>query len=193
MRLRYPGSCRLCGTQLPAGQQGIYERETKTVRCFVCPGVGLDSSPRPELESEVDTESEVDIDVAGGSARREYERRKSAREQRIRAAHPKLGGLILALSDEPQTTRTWEQGAIGEELLAERLKDLQSDMRILHDRRVPGSRANIDHIVVSSAGVWVIDAKRYKDKRPELRVEGGIIRPRGGVAPSRRSRPDQTR
>ena len=117
-------------------------------------------------------------EVAGGSARREHERRKSAREQRIRANHPKLGGLILALSDEPQTTRAWEQGAIGEELLAERLKDLPSDMRILHDRRVPGSRANIDHIVVSSAGVWVIDAKRYKDKRPELRVEGGIIRPR---------------
>jgi hypothetical protein len=51
-------------------------------------------------------------------------------------------------------------------------------MRVLHDRRVPGSRANIDHIVVSSAGVWVIDAKRYKGKRPELRVEGGILRPR---------------
>jgi hypothetical protein len=26
--------------------------------------------------------------------------------------------------------------------------------------------------------VWVVDAKRYKDKRPSLRVEGGIMRPR---------------
>lgn len=183
MRLRYPGSCRLCGTQLPAGQQGIYERETKTVRCVVCPGMAFDSPPRPELEPEVDTEpeSEVEVDlavdVAGGSARREYERRKTGREQRIRAAHPKLGGLILALSDDPQSTRAWERGAIGEELLAERLKDLPAGMRVLHDRRVPGSRANIDHIVVSPAGVWVIDAKRYKGKRPELRVEGGILRP----------------
>jgi hypothetical protein len=137
-----------------------------------------------ETQAEIETgrgpkpQSEVDIDVAGGSARREYERRKTGREQRIRAAHPKLGGLILALSDDPQSTRAWERGAIGEELLAERLKDLPSDMRVLHDRRVPGSRANIDHIVVSSAGVWVIDAKRYKGKRPELRVEGGILRPR---------------
>ncbi|MDO8381833.1 MAG: nuclease-related domain-containing protein, partial [Microbacterium sp.] len=150
--------------------------------------MALDSPPRPELEPEVDTEpesevelaSEVDleVDVAGGSARREYERRKTGREQRIRANHPKLGGLILALSDDPQSTRAWERGAIGEELLAERLKDLPAGMRVLHDRRVPGSRANIDHIVVSSAGVWVIDAKRYKGKRPELHVEGGILRPR---------------
>jgi hypothetical protein len=183
MRLRYSGSCRLCDIQLPAGQHGIYERETKTVRCVQCPDVTI-AATETETQAEIETgrgpkpQSEVDIDVAGGSARREYERRKTGREQRIRAAHPKLGGLILALSDDPQSTRAWERGAIGEELLAERLKDLPSDMRVLHDRRVPGSRANIDHIVVSSAGVWVIDAKRYKGKRPELRVEGGILRPR---------------
>lgn len=182
MRLRYSGTCRLCATPLPAGQHGIYERETKTVRCVVCPVPAIESDR--ETEGETEPEIEIapdvnnDIDVAGGSARREHELRKSAREQRIRASHPKLGGFILALSDEPQTTRAWEQGAIGEELLAERLKDLPADMRVLHDRRVPGSRANIDHIVVSSAGVWVIDAKRYKGKRPELHVEGGILRPR---------------
>jgi hypothetical protein len=32
---------------------------------------------------------------------------------------------------------------------------------VLHDRRTPGSRANIDHIVVSAGQVFVIDAKRY--------------------------------
>src|SRR5699024_9308893 len=48
---------------------------------------------------------------------------------------------------------------------------------VLHDRRIPGSRANIDHIVVTAGGVWVIDAKRYRG-RPALRVEGGLIRPR---------------
>jgi hypothetical protein len=26
--------------------------------------------------------------------------------------------------------------------------------------------------------VWVVDAKRYKDKRPALHVEGGFLRPR---------------
>ncbi|WOQ17838.1 nuclease-related domain-containing protein [Raineyella sp. W15-4] len=51
-------------------------------------------------------------------------------------------------------------------------------LRILHDRRIPGSRANIDHIIICPAGVFVVDAKRYQGKRPELRVEGGLLRPR---------------
>lgn len=52
------------------------------------------------------------------------------------------------------------------------------DLVVLHDRRIPGSRANIDHVVVTRAGVWVIDAKRYQGGRPRLRVEGGLLRPR---------------
>lgn len=31
--------------------------------------------------------------------------------------------------------------------------------------------------MVTKAGVWVIDAKRYKG-RPELKTEGGVLRPR---------------
>ena len=48
---------------------------------------------------------------------------------------------------------------------------------MLHDRRILRTKANIDHIAVSAAGVFVIDAKRYKG-RPQLRVEGGLFRPR---------------
>jgi hypothetical protein len=32
---------------------------------------------------------------------------------------------------------------------------------VLHDRRIPGRRANIDHLVVAPSGIWVIDAKHY--------------------------------
>lgn len=49
---------------------------------------------------------------------------------------------------------------------------------MLHDRRIPGTKANIDHIVVTAGGVLVVDAQRYVNKRPDLRVEGGILRPR---------------
>ncbi|GAA2494106.1 nuclease-related domain-containing protein [Terrabacter carboxydivorans] len=48
---------------------------------------------------------------------------------------------------------------------------------MLQDRRIPRTRANIDHIVVSRNGVFVVDAKKYKG-RPALRVEGGLFRPR---------------
>jgi hypothetical protein len=48
---------------------------------------------------------------------------------------------------------------------------------LLHDRGIPRSRANIDHILVGPAGVFVIDAKRYAG-RPTLRVTGGLLGPR---------------
>jgi len=122
---------------------------------------------------------EVEIGTPGASARRAFDRRHAKRAERVRAKHPKLGGLILALSDDPQSTTAWDRGALGEERLGQRLNELASDtLRPLHDRRIPGTRANIDHIVVAPSGVYVIDAKRYKDKRPSLKVEGGILRPR---------------
>src|SRR4029079_16318417 len=62
--------------------------------------------------------------------------------------------------------------------LGARLNELVSEsVRVLHDRRIPGSKANIDHIVVAPFGIYVVDAKRYQG-RPTLKVEGGILRPR---------------
>lgn len=173
MRLRYAGVCHLCGAALPQGEVAVYERAARRVRCVSCPASVAEapdaaSAPPEDLAS----------GTAGASARREYERRRDSREKRIRQKHPKVGGLILALSDEPQSTRAWERGAIGEERMATRLKDLPEPARVLNDRRIPGTRANIDHIVVAPSGVWIIDAKRYTNKRPVLRVEGGILRPR---------------
>ena len=116
--------------------------------------------------------------VAGSSARREYDRRKAKDEERLRQKWGKLGGIAVALSDEKQSTKAWATGAIGEERLGARLDSLASEsIVVLHDRRIPGTKANIDHIAITSAGIWVIDAKRYKG-RPELKVEGGVIRPR---------------
>jgi hypothetical protein len=120
----------------------------------------------------------VAVGTPGGSARREYERRKAGREGRIRAKYPRLGGLIHALSNEPQSTTAWDTGATGEERLGHRLNELAGDtFRVLHDLRIPGTRANIDHVAVTRTGVFVIDAKRYRG-RPHLRVDGGILRPR---------------
>lgn len=55
--------------------------------------------------------------TVGASTRREYERRSAKREKRIREKHTKLGGLIPALTDEPQSTAAWRAGAAGEERL----------------------------------------------------------------------------
>lgn len=188
MRLRYAGVCRLCGRELAAGQLAVYERTGRRVRCLSClaetptqleQNAPSGGAPLGQiLSAAAPAGPELDEGTAGASARLEYERRRDRRERRIRTKHPRLGGLILALSDEPQSTRAWERGAIGEEQLAARLRDLPAPARVLHDRRIPGTRANIDHIVIAPSGIWVIDAKRYKDKRPALQVDGGIFRPR---------------
>jgi hypothetical protein len=34
----------------------------------------------------------------------------------------------------------------------------------LHDRRVPGSLANIDHVVIAPSGVWIVDAKNFRGR-----------------------------
>ena len=183
MRLRYAGTCRECGARLDAGQHAAYFRAEKAIECLSCAGGVVAVTPRPSSEPVREPhhpaqEPPADTGSAGASARREYERRAAKRAERVRSAHPKLGGLILALSEEPQSTRAWDRGARGEELLTKRL-DALSDRGVLlpHDRRIPGSRANIDHMAVSAAGIFVIDAKCYAG-RPHLRVEGGLLRPR---------------
>lgn len=40
----------------------------------------------------------------------------------------------------------------------------------------PWTKVNDDHIVVTPGAVLVVDAKRFVDSRPELRIEGGILR-----------------
>lgn len=180
MRLRFAGSCDSCGQPLDAGTRAAYLKASKTVRCLPCVG-GEDATSAPAaaaIPEHAPVPEAVDSGTAGSSARREYERRAAKREARIREAHPRLGGLILALSDEPQSTTAWARGARGEELLASRLGTLtDKGVRLLHDRRIPRTRANIDHIAVGPTGVHVIDAKRYQG-RPALKIEGGLLRPR---------------
>lgn len=178
MKLRYAGVCRECSYDLPAGTKAVYGVSSKTVRCLQC----ADPAGTPAQTFSAEAAAEVALDhldgVAGSSARREHQRRKASREERIRGRHPKLGGVILALSDDPQSTRAWAVGAQGEERLGRRLDTLGSPLvRVLHDRRIPGTRANIDHVVICPSGVFVIDAKRYKG-RPHLRAEAGLFSPR---------------
>lgn len=174
MKLRYEGTCHLCGRTLERNVLAVYARPTKTVRCISCEPI-----PVSEDDGELPPASSTVADVAGASAQREYERRKTMREERVRAKHPKIGGLILALSDDPQSTKAWASGAKGEAALGARLdRHASESIAVLHDRRIPGTSANIDHIVVTAGEVFIVDAKRYVNKRPDLRVEGGLLRPR---------------
>lgn len=129
-----------------------------------------------QFPSEPDFEP-LDLGRAGHSAREEYRRRMARREERILADHPRLAPLRHVIGPA-QATRAWEQGAKGEVKVGRRLDAIASpDCVVLHDRRIPRSRANIDHMVVTRKQVWVVDTKRYKG-RPQKRVEGGFGRPK---------------
>jgi hypothetical protein len=120
---------------------------------------------------------------AGASAQREFDRRVQRREETVRAAHPKLGGLLLALFNEPTSTRVWAQGASGERAVAAKLEELEGEhVTALHDRSMVDAngrrtRANIDHIAVAATGVWVIDAKTHRGAL-QVRRSGGLFTPR---------------
>jgi hypothetical protein len=120
-----------------------------------------------------------DVNAPGTSAQREYERRTAKDDQRRQDEWGRLAGFVKAVTPEKQSTKAWSSGAAGEAAVGARLDGLASEsIRVMHDRRIPRSKANIDHIVVTPGGVWVIDTKRYAGKAPEKRVEGGIVRPR---------------
>jgi Nuclease-related domain len=168
LRLRYPARCSVCGCDLTRGTEAWWDAAAKKVTYLVC-GSGADLAR--ELAG-----------TAGASGREKYERLDARREENARRAWGRpLGGVVLALSDDPQSTRTWQHGSAGEERLARFLeRELPESALALRDRRIPGSRANIDHIGVAPSGVWVIDGKLYRGK-VERRTLGPIWRPEAAV------------
>jgi hypothetical protein len=153
-----------CDAALPVGTPAFWDAAAKTVTCLEClAGADVSGSNGGANRDEL----VLDRGVPGASARHRYERLHAQREQRARERLGRLGGLYLALTNDPQSTVAWAQGSRGERLLGEHLEKLQDArvVHVLHDRRIPGTRSNIDHIAVTRSGtVWAIDAKNYSGK-----------------------------
>ncbi|GHE29472.1 hypothetical protein GCM10017673_35090 [Streptosporangium violaceochromogenes] len=67
-----------------------------------------------------------------------------------------------------EAVRTWRKGALGERRTARMPRPLaRRGYTILHDRAIPGSRANVDHLVIGGAGVFVVDTKHVDTKHSE--------------------------
>ena len=79
-------------------------------------------------------------------------------------------GLGWALRSRPSAdTRAWRRGAAGERRTAKLLAPLERrGWAVLHDLAIPGSPANIDHLLIGPGGVLVIDSKQY---RGQLRLD----------------------
>jgi hypothetical protein len=64
----------------------------------------------------------------------------------------------------------WRRGAAGERRTARLLAPLERrGWAVLHDLAIPGSPANLDHLVIGPGGVLVVDSKQYRGR---LRLDG---------------------
>jgi hypothetical protein len=61
-----------------------------------------------------------------------------------------------------EQARSWQRGAHGERRTARLLDRLTRDGYVIfHDLAVPGSDANVDHLVIGPTGLFVIDSKQW--------------------------------
>ena len=101
-----------------------------------------------------------------------------------------LGGLAalaagwgLRFRPSPDAV-AWRRGAAGERRTARLLAPLERHgWVILHDLAVPGSRANLNHLVIGPGGVFVIDSKQYHG-RLQLDAVGKLWHGRHPLAPT---------
>ena len=159
LKLRWPDACVVCGCALPAGAEAWWDATARTVTCVACSDKAIAAAmvpPAPEL----------DRGEPAASVAREYRRRRHNREARTRARHPWIGGLLLTLRGPPNHETAFHRGELGEQTVAAALerRTAQRPAIVLHDRRMPGGRGNIDHLAVAASGVYVIDAKSHRGK-----------------------------
>lgn len=94
--------------------------------------------------------TEVSSSRAGSSAAAEADRlRKLADQQQARAEQTRI------------QADNWAKGAEGERRTAEVLNALPAAFVVLHDLHVPGSKANVDHLVIGPNGVFAVDSKAH--------------------------------
>lgn len=175
LKLRRPDVCVVCGSALPAGSRAGWDAAARTVTCGPC----LERAVVPAVAEAA--LADVDRGQPGASIAREHERRKRNREARTLEAHPRIGGLLLALREPPQHEISFHIGEIGERAVAAYLEQRTADgpTILLHNRRMPGGRGDIDHVAIAPTGVFVIDAKAINGKvriaRPLFRSERLLI------------------
>jgi hypothetical protein len=168
MSIRRSDTCSVCGVELLAGTTAWWDGAAHAVTCVTCHDASVTltpvdvAPPQPDSEHPAPGTPHVQTGVAGQSALEEYQRRHEKREARIDAKFGRLAGVVKFLTDDPQSITAWRKGSAGERKLAASLQENLGDRAVLlHDRKVPGTRGNIDHVVVASSGVWVVDAKNY--------------------------------
>ncbi|RAX46155.1 NERD domain-containing protein [Arthrobacter sp. AQ5-06] len=94
--------------------------------------------------------------------------------EQSRLAAERVQRLKRQLGQAERATKSWDAGAVGERLVADRLSRLiPHGWYLLNDVHWPGRpKANLDHVLVGPGGVVVVDAKNWTG---EVRVSAGVL------------------
>ena len=147
----------MCGTVLPRGSRIFWERSAPVL----CPDCACEA--KDSLHGSI-------FNGPGASAARMFERKKAGEKSALRSGLGSSRRMLRSSSGDLKESENWLKGAVGERKVGSVLNRLESRGFgfALHDRALPGSSANIDHMWVTDKEVWVVDAKAW---------EGSVYRP----------------
>lgn len=147
-RLDLDSCCAECGTDLAFGQVAVWCAAERVIKCLPCAGVSDDSGVL-------------------GHPQRALERTSVGRRAAVVAS--KLRG-----ARNSAVAPVMESACRGKQETAEVLEGI-AGIEVLHDRRIPRTKAIIDHLIVAPAGVFVLGVHSGTG-RVELRDRGGVLR-----------------
>ncbi len=129
------------------------------------------------MVEEADFGGDTDVGRPGASARAEFERRLRRDADRLRRRlGPLLEPVVALLAGVRPSTARWRAGGLAEERVGRVLSQAVGRAGVvLHDRAIPRSRANVDHIAIVPSGAWVIDTKRYRGRVRRGRPPGRLL------------------
>jgi hypothetical protein len=158
IKARFSSKCFLCNVVINKGGEIRYYSVSKSVTCLEC----LATNSYGE---------------AGKSAKDKALKIESKRKESVESI-PIIGKFIYPFLDPSKEAQKWSKGADGEERVGSLLDELavENNFIAIHDRKIPDSKANIDHMLVTPKGVFIIDAKNYKGL-VELRKSGSFFMP----------------
>ncbi len=199
MVIQRPDTCVSCAQTLPPKTCAWWDSTERTVTCTACrptgmvlPRPGPTTLPRPALaiprpaRTTFPPPAPIDHGTGSVAVQPEHDRRVTTlrRQPGVIFGEQVLGDIGVQLPDDPVPSTSWAEGpevVDGERGLAAFLdREVGHAAIVLHDRRVSTSKGNIEHLVVASTGVWLIDSKDYAGKvegrnvgerhEPELRL-----------------------
>lgn len=101
----------------------------------------------------------------------------AARARQLRTPLVRVADVLRIPTQRGRQAGNYRAGSIGEQLTAELLAPLSGEgWTVLHDRALPGSRANVDHLLISPRGAVILpDSKLWSARYPLRVVDSRLI------------------